>query len=224
MPYYKLTDQNMKTYGGFKWKLGEWYSIDRNFRGKGELCGRGWFHVYNYPLLAVLLNPIHANIKKARLFRCNVKGNRLTDNDLKFGFTHVRLIEEISPPEISTTQKISFGILCAMEVYKSPEFILWANNWLSGKERSARAAWAAAEALWVTWVTREQLAAEAAAKAAEALWVTWVTREQLAAEAAAEAAGAAAGAAGAAAGAAGAARVASSFSLIKIAMKAMQYK
>ena len=56
---YKLTNENHETYNGTKWGPGVTHETD----GHGELCGSGWLHYYDDPLLAVLLNPIHANFQ-----------------------------------------------------------------------------------------------------------------------------------------------------------------
>ena len=50
-----------------------------------------------------------------------------------------------------------FGIRCGMAVYSELSWTQWANDWLSGKDRSAEAARAAARAAWA--------AARAAARA-----------------------------------------------------------
>jgi len=132
MKYYKLTDQNMQTFLGFQWEIGKWVHTS----GKGSLCTKGWLHCYTHPLLAILLNPIHANIKNPKLFRVSVKGKRETNKGLKLGFSYMKLVKEIPVPTITLTQKIAFGILCAKEVYKEEKWNQWANNWLSGKDRS----------------------------------------------------------------------------------------
>lgn len=62
---YKLLTQDMTSYGGCQWVLDEWKETD----GQGSLCGPGWLHYYAHPLLAVLHNPIHADIASPRLFR-----------------------------------------------------------------------------------------------------------------------------------------------------------
>ena len=90
MPYYKLTDQNLQTYNGFQWTPGKWEQTD----GKGELCTKHWLHCYNDPVLAVLLNPIHANVQNPRLFEIEVKGKKKSNQGLKFGFTRMRLVEK----------------------------------------------------------------------------------------------------------------------------------
>jgi hypothetical protein len=131
--YCKLTDQNMRTHNGFQWKLGKKEIIKKK---GGKLCSDSYFHCYEHPLLAVLLNPIHANIKRPRLFLIEVGGECKDDNGLKCGFKEMTMIEEIELPDISLNQKIAFGILCALEVYKEDSFVKWANNWLSNIDRS----------------------------------------------------------------------------------------
>jgi len=163
MKYYKLTDQNMQTYNGFRWKLDEWKEA------KGDpvqpLCSDGWLHCYDSPLLAVLHNPIHANIQNPRLFEVEVSGDTKNDNGMKRGFRKMRLVKEVSLPIVTREQQIRYGILCAKAVYTDPEFVVWADQWLSGKDRTEAAA-RAAEVAWAAWAAAE--AAWAAAEAARA--------------------------------------------------------
>ena len=84
----------MQTHGGFQWELDKWYEIPRPRRYNGGLCSNSWFHCYNHPLLAVIFNQIHANIKNPRLFQVSVKGKKLSDNEVKFGFPYVKLIKK----------------------------------------------------------------------------------------------------------------------------------
>ena len=67
---YKLTDRDGYTRRGRDgetlWEIG----VERTASGEGELCGPGWIHAYTDPLLAVLLNPIHAEITEPRMFEC----------------------------------------------------------------------------------------------------------------------------------------------------------
>ena len=136
---YKLTNQDMITHNTCQWTLNEW----KETSGKKKLCSNGWLHCYSNPLLAILLNPIHANIDNPRLFEVEVEGNNLTDNGLKEGWTRMRLVKELDVPKITIKQRAAFCILCALEVNKNENFILWANNWLSGKDRSKESAYAA---------------------------------------------------------------------------------
>jgi hypothetical protein len=203
MKYYKLTDQNLQTYKGFQWEVGKWVTAKGN--GLNGLCTNAWLHCYDSPLLAILHNPLHANIQKPRLFEVEVGGWSKNDNGLKRGFQSMRLAREVSVPIISNEVCVTYAILCAKEVYKNEKFIIWANNWLAGIDRTATTARAE------TAQAAVEAARAAAAKAAQAA-------VEAARAAAAKAAQAAAWAAQAAAWAA--AEAGRSINLIKLAEKA----
>src|SRR3990172_5964623 len=135
---YKLTNQNHQTQNNTQWGEGVTHTDD----GMGEMCTAGWLHAYTNPLLAVLLNPIHANITNPVLWECEgVVGK--TDHGLKVGCAELTTLRQIPLPEITIEQRIKFAIFCTLDVYKEKSFIQWANDWLSGKDRSSAAARAA---------------------------------------------------------------------------------
>jgi len=129
---YKLINSKMRTCNEFQWELGKWCETTGNW----GLCSPSWLYFYNDPLIGLFLNPFHADIKNPRLFRVEVEGKFLNDNGLKRGYSRVRLIEELPVPQISPVQRVRFAILCAKKVYKEKEWNKWANNWLSGKDRT----------------------------------------------------------------------------------------
>ena len=137
MKKYKLTNQDMTTHNGCKWELSVPKETDGN---SGSLCNEHWLHYYHNTLLAVLLNPIHADIDHPRLFEVKALGKHLNDNGLKGGCTKMTLVKELKVPEITVNQQIAFAILCSLEVYKEPSYVKWANDWLSGVNRTASAA------------------------------------------------------------------------------------
>ncbi len=165
MKKYKLTDQNMQTYKGFQWELNKEVCTDGN---SNKLCNSHWLHYYHHLLLAILLNPIHSNIINPRLFECKVLGKHLNDKGLKGGCTKMTLVKELKIPVITTTQKIAFAILCSLKVYKDRDYIIWANNWLSNKNRTHAAADAAARAATDAATRAACVAADAACVAADA--------------------------------------------------------
>lgn len=181
---YKLTDQNMQTHGGCQWELGK----TKETSGEGSLCGPGWLHYSHNPLLAVMLNPIHTNISNPRLFEAEADGARNDDHGLKGGCTRLTLLREIALPEVTTTQRVRFGILCAMQVSTDQQWRTWAEDWLSGKDRSRWAAaqtaeWAARAAVWATARDAEWAAAwaaDAAALAAEWAATGWAAAREAA--------------------------------------------
>ena len=165
---YKLTDMNMKTYGGYPWALGKW----NHTSGKGGLCGPGWLHAYTSPVLAELLDPIHANFREYRVFRGEASGPVISDRGLKVGYTNMRISAELPRRHITAENRIRFGIACACRVYTSAEYRAWAGRWVSGADRTEAAAWAAVAAVRAarsaTW------AAVRAARTAEAAWAAEV--------------------------------------------------
>ena len=168
MIVYKLTDQNLQTHGGYQWEPG----VARETDGEGNLCGPGWLHYYHDPLLAVLLNPIHADIEGPILWEAEAEGLHRDDKGLKGGCTRLTLIRQIDLPQITTEHRIRFAILCAKTVCNDPAWNRWADRWLDGSDRSvaaAEAAWAAERVAESAWAAEAaDRAAAAAARAAEA--------------------------------------------------------
>ena len=159
----------MRTHDGFKWELGK--EVITN--GKiNNLCNDSWLHYYHHPLLAILLNPIHAEIDNPRLFEVKALGKHLNDKGLKGGCTKMTLIKELKLPEITLNQKIAFAILCSLEVYRESTYVSWANNWLGNKNRTyadaANAADAAAARTYGAYYSADVIAARAADDAANA--------------------------------------------------------
>jgi hypothetical protein len=177
---YKLTDQDLRTHGGYRWKVG----VERVIEKPGtELCSDQVFHFYDGPELAVLLNPIHADIENPRLWE--VECDQVAHDEIKGGAKRMRLVRELPVPQVTMEQTVRFAILCAKKACHDPQFVAWADGWLSGGDRSKEAAAEAARAAWAARAATSW-AATRAAWAAEAAWVA-----RAAAGAAAEAARAA---------------------------------
>jgi hypothetical protein len=166
MKLYKLTDQNNKTRPGSFNEMIWGPNIKHTVSGSGtELCTEDVIHAYLDPRLAVILNPIHTNFNRPKLWEA--EGEIVArDGQLKVGVKSLTTLKEIPLPEITDEQKIKFAIYCALEVYQEEKFVSWANKWLSGEDRTKEsAAWAARAAWEAAWA-----AAEAARVAAEAAW------------------------------------------------------
>ena len=162
MIVYKLTDQNLQTYGSYQWEPG----VARETDGEGNLCGPGWLHYYHDPLLSALLNPIHADIADPVLWEAEAEGLHRDDRGLKGGCTRLTLIRQVDLPQITTEQRVRFGILCAKAVCNDRAWNRWADRWLDGSDMSVAAAWAAEAADRAAWAAA--WAAEAADRAAAA--------------------------------------------------------
>jgi len=185
---YKLTDGNDQTFGGCQWGEG----VENTAPGTGELCTAGWLHACTDPLLAVMLNPIYADLDLTTAHLWEAEGDvGRDDHGLQVGCTRLKTLRRIALPSVSLEARIRFGICCALAVCEEPPWIAWANGWLSGRDHSSRSAWGA-------WASAEAEAARgaawlASASAAEAAaWSTWAAWASAGAAAwAASAAGAA---------------------------------
>jgi len=174
--YYKLTDEKDCT-RDTQWGAG----VTHKATGTGkEMCSAAVIHVYDHPLKAVMFNQIHANFTSYHLWEVQVK--QVVANDkLKAGVKQCTTVRQIKAPIITTNQRVKFAILCALKVYKGESFVSWANNWLSGKDRTESAARSAESAAWS--------AAESTARSAEsAAWSAAESAAWAAAESAAESA------------------------------------
>ena len=156
----------------------------------GSLCEAGCLHAYEGETvrdalaLALLMDQIHGKFGAGkRAFTCESHGDQHASDGTKSGFAGLTTVREIHVPEVPVERLVEAAIRIAMTRCTCPDWVGWAEKWLSGEDRSARAAWAARAAAWAAaWAARAaaMAAARAAAEAAEA------TAE--AAEAAAEAA------------------------------------
>jgi len=176
MKRYKLTTQDLTTYKGFPWEVFEWVKATGAARG---LCSDAYLHCYDSLEVAALMNPIHANFNNPRAWIVETRGRSLNDNGLKRGYKEMRLIREVEPIALTTEQRVKIAILITLEVCVAKNFITWAKDWLSGKDRSKAAARAARAA------ARVMVAADAAGRAAEAAAdADWEAAADWAAEAA----------------------------------------
>ena len=139
--FYKLTDENGCTRNGMQWGPGV------SHRAEGEesrLCTSGCIHFYRDERLAVLMNPIHADFARPRMWECEAEGEIIHD-PLKSGARQVKTVREIPVMEITVEQAVRFALLCSLELADCPaEFRAWAGQWLSGDDRTADSARAAA--------------------------------------------------------------------------------
>ena len=221
MKKYKLTTQKITTHLGHPWEIG----VKQTIETPGvRLCTTDVFHFYDSPELAILLNPIHANIPNPRLWE--VACNQVAHDGLKGGAKWMTLKKELPLPAISATQKVAFGIYCARDIakYSDPSWLAWADKWLSGADRSAASAARVADAASAASAAR----ATSAARVAGAVWEARAAGAASAASATSEAWEADAVWAARAAGAARAASAADAAELsllfIEAAKKAMEVK
>lgn len=142
MTLYKLTDQNMQTYGETQWSL----NVPVSAEGDAiTLCSNGFIHAYENPWIALIMNPQHANFLSPRLFIAEGTIS-IKDGVLKCGCKSLTLVSELSVPTIETEKLVEFAIKCALSACKDTRFNRWAKYWLNNSNRSAADAATAAGA------------------------------------------------------------------------------
>ena len=136
---YKLTDQEGYTRKGqgdqCLWGPGVRHSVKVRVKNP-QLCTANVIHAYSNPLIAVIMNPRHANFKNPRLWKAT-GFPVVRESQLKLGCYSLTTVEEIPIPVITVDQKVRFTILVSLEVYKEADFVSWAKNWLDGTNRTA---------------------------------------------------------------------------------------
>ena len=138
MKLYKLTDKDGYTRRGKENECLWGENVSHSGTGSGPLCSEGWVHAYTDPLVAVFMNPAHANIREARLWEAEGE-IAINDNSLKVGCKTLTTIREIPCPVLTTEQRVATAILISLATSVSDAYRVWAEGWLSGADRS----WAA---------------------------------------------------------------------------------
>jgi hypothetical protein len=195
---YKLTDKNGYTRKGYSNELKWGEGVTHKVTGKGGLCSEGCIHAYVSPELAVLLNPIHANIPSPLMFKGEMDITHRDNGDLKVGGKSFTTTKQMKPPEISTRQRVIFALLCADEALelttahmppkaleKLAEWRRWRDDYISGKTSASSAASAAEVAAEVARTVCAAAAAAAYAAAAAAYAAAEIARTVYAAAASA---------------------------------------
>ena len=166
---YKLTDVDGYTRRGMSnetlWSEGSVVEAT----GTGGLCTPGLVHAYRYPELGLAMNPIHANLREPRVWLC--EGVIREDDGTKLGCRRLRCLYEMKVDHqlLSIDGLIRWSIYMAKLVVDggtAPEWDEWADGWLSGQDRSERAARAAQVAAGAVVEAARAAAVEAARAAA----------------------------------------------------------
>jgi hypothetical protein len=166
---YKLTDRDGYTRRGQScetiWTPGRWVEVPWG----GRLCEPGCLHAYRDPLLAALMDPIHARLLPGgRLW--TAEGTVRAEDSTKIGCDRLRVLAECAVPEVSAARRVRWAVLCAQQSCSEPDWLRWAKAWLGGQDRSAKAANAAASAADAAAAYAASAAAASAADAASAAY------------------------------------------------------
>jgi hypothetical protein len=183
----KLTNAHGRTLGYTQWGPGVRHEAEPR---PIKLCTGTAIHFYSGETLqeavalAVHMNPAHAIFRNPRAWVFEPEGEVVSDDGTKSGCKAGTTVEEVALPEVTSEQRVEVAIRCALKVYSYEGWVAWAEKWLSGEDRSRKAA---VDETWMTAAAAEtSVAARAAMRAAWA--ATGVLEAAHAAWAAAEAA------------------------------------
>lgn len=93
---------------------------------------------YETPLLAAMMRPVHPGAGMAWA----VSGRVMSQDGLRH-WLDPQTIAAAGPaeePYVGPSERIAFAILCARSVYGEEPFATWADNWLSGRDRTTETA------------------------------------------------------------------------------------
>jgi len=163
---YKITGTNDRTFSDTQWGEG----VTHTASGKGDLYTAGWIHACADPLVAVVMAPAYGYRGAIHLWEAEGEVGKSAP-DGKVGTTSLTTVRQIAVPEVTTPQLVRLAILCAWQVCDNVEWRHWAERWLDGTDRTARAAaWAARAPRAAAWAAAEEAAWAAAEEEEEATW------------------------------------------------------
>lgn len=137
---YKITDEVNTTYNDTQWGPG----IEHCTSGRGPLCSEAWLHAYTDKYIAILVHPFHTSFVRPRLWEATGKVG--AKDTFKVGCSRLKTVRRIPLPKPPLDVYRRFVILFAKATASDNKaWLRWANKWLSGKDRSKKAADAAFE-------------------------------------------------------------------------------
>jgi hypothetical protein len=128
--YYFITDREGKDWQGRQW--GEDVSHT-------ETNDNYYFTCYQSPTVAALMVAANDEYKNHRLWVAEPFGD-ITNYDYREISTGMKTLREVETPTLTIEQRITFGIVCALNTVEHALFQQWGFNWLKGKDRSKEAA------------------------------------------------------------------------------------
>jgi hypothetical protein len=145
---YKLTDEFGNTKNQTHWAEGTRHEIAKELRDSTQpLCSKHYYHAYENPLVAVFMNPSHANFRNPILWRATGWVSK-RNGQLKCGCFTLRTLQQIPLPVLTTNQRVRVAIQCALKEPQTESFKSWAKNWLSGVDRTFKTATATQAAVY----------------------------------------------------------------------------
>ena len=127
--YYLITNQNDMTWRDRLWGPDVTHEVT-NFNY--------YFEVYDHIPTALFMQPAYEDIKNPKIWECSI------DNPNKTSFItmapKVTTHKTVDFPEITKQQRITFAILCCLQIVQNPIFREWALNYLNSIDTSEESA------------------------------------------------------------------------------------
>jgi len=101
-------------------------AVNRQFGG--EIVSQNIWECADSPLLAVMINPLHTECVRPRLFELR---GIFKDKNIC-----LNRIGEIDIPEVSAEQKLAFAMYCVRTLSPEHAFAAWVERWLANIDRS----------------------------------------------------------------------------------------
>lgn len=164
MRLYKLTDANNQTWGGAQWGKDVSMTITSK---SADLYTGDVIHCFRTPLIASFMTPMYTDrLRGGNLWES--EGEIIADNGLIAGCKTLTTLRRIEIPQMTPTHRAAAAILCAKTLPQPTKWRIWADDWLSGGDRSTETATVAKGAMGPTMMvtTGAELSAVIAASAA----------------------------------------------------------
>lgn len=93
-----------------------------------DIVSRNIWECADTPLLAIMINPLHAECVRPRLFEISSKFGQDQNT--------VHRVREINLPEVLPEQKLAFAMYCVRSLVSECVFGTWVERWLANNDRS----------------------------------------------------------------------------------------
>ena len=129
----KWVSQDMTTMNNTHWRVGVAQQLPE--QDNIDFLKEGIFNYFSDIPFAMMLKEQYGCENYTRLYEVIPEG-KIIKREGRCGSTKLTLVKELEVPKVTLDQRTVFAILCALEVYKDPNFINWAEKWLSGEDHS----------------------------------------------------------------------------------------
>jgi len=121
-----LADHRVLQCGKFKQAIGS----------KDDPLARYAGPIHTSPLVAALTHPDSVDGDHNKMFEVN-RWKVNVDSTNPEAYT---VVKEVPVPTVTLGQKVAFTVATIREIYHDSDFVQWADDWLSGKDRSVESA------------------------------------------------------------------------------------